>query len=307
MREQPRMSPNDWALLLFLSLLWGGAFFFSKVALQALPPFVLVLARVGVAALALGVYVRLQGMVVPWSPSLCAAFAGMGLLNNLIPFSLLCWGQTTIASGLASVLNATTPIFALLVAHAATADEKLSVSKLAGIALGFAGVVVLVGNDAMSGPGRPVLAMLACLGAALSYGVASVFGKRFRQMGISPTVGAFGQVSASTIMMLPVVLIFDAPWRLAAPAMPVCAAVLALGVASTALAYVIYFHLIARAGGTNASLVGLLIPASAVCLGGAFLGERLATSQFLGMVLIGLGLIAIDGRFFGSMRRLVAS
>ena len=306
MQDRPTMSTSDWALLLLLSVVWGGSFFFSKVALGALPPFIVVWLRVAIAALALGAYLRLRGIAVPWTPAAWAAFGIMGLFNNLIPYSLIFWGQTTIASGLASILNATTPIFSLLIAHAFTVDEKLSVNKLAGIALGLAGVVVLVGKDAFVGEQRSVWAMLACVAAALSYGVAAVFGKKFRRLGISPTIGAFGQVTATTIFMSPIALIVNPPWHLAMPSPAIWTALISLGVISTAFAYVIYFRLIERAGGTNASLVTLLIPVSAVFLGSTFLGERLVASQFLGMALIGFGLIAIDGRLFGLFERRMA-
>ena len=306
MHDRPRMSPSDWALLLLLSVLWGASFFFSKLALEALPPFIVVWVRVGIAAVALGAYLRLRRIAVPCTHAAWGAFGVMGLLNNLIPFSLIFWGQTTIASGLASILNATTPIFSLLIAHGFTTDEKLSANKLFGIGLGFAGVIVLVGRDAVSDSQRSVWAMLACLGAALSYGIASIFGRRFRRLGIPPTVGAFGQVVATTIMIAPIALIVNPPWHLAPPAMPIWMALIGLGVLSTAFAYVIYFRLIDRAGGGNASLVTLLIPVSAVFLGSTFLGERLIASQFLGMALIGLGLVAIDGRLFALFERRMA-
>jgi drug/metabolite transporter (DMT)-like permease len=306
MPDQPRTSAPEWGLLLLLSLLWGGSFFFSKVALQELPPFTVVLGRVGIAALALGLYLRARQLVVPRSRAAWLAFAGMGALNNLVPFTLIFWGQTTIASGLASVLNATTPVFSILVAHALTTDERITAPKLAGVALGLAGVVALVGTDVLAGSSRSVPGMLACLGAALSYGFAGVFGRRFRRMGIPPAVGAFGQVATTTVLMLPVALAFDTPWRLLAPGPATWAALAGLALLSTALAYVIFFRILARAGATNASLVTLLVPVSAILLGSLVLGERLSAGQLLGMALIGLGLLAIDGRPWKAVRRRLA-
>jgi drug/metabolite transporter (DMT)-like permease len=306
MPDQPRTSAPEWGLLLLLSLLWGGSFFFSKVALQELPPFTVVLGRVGIAALALGLYLRARHLVVPRSRAAWLAFAGMGALNNLVPFTLIFWGQTTIASGLASVLNATTPVFSILVAHALTTDERITAPKLAGVALGLAGVVALVGTDVLAGSSRDVPGMLACLGAALSYGFAGVFGRRFRRMGIPPAVGAFGQVATTTVLILPVALAFDTPWRLPAPGPASWAALAGLALLSTALAYVIFFRILARAGATNASLVTLLVPVSAILLGSLVLGERLSAGQFLGMALIGLGLLAIDGRPWSAARSRLA-
>lgn len=303
MTKAPQMGLFEWGLLLVLSLLWGGSFFFSKVALAELPPFTVVLGRVAIAAAALYVYLRATGRTIPGTGEAWRVFFGMGLINNLIPFSLIFWGQTAIASGLASILNATTPIFAIIVAHLLTTDEKMTPQKIVGVLLGVLGVAVLMSGSAFSGDGPPLWALLACLGAALSYGFAGTFGRRFRRMGISPAVGAFGQTTASTVMMLPLVALVDAPWNLVAPHAVAIGALLALALISTALAYIIYFHLLSVGGATNSSLVTLLIPVSAILLGSLILGERLSANHFLGMALIGLGLLSIDGRIFSMLRR----
>lgn len=302
MTKAPQMGLLEWALLLLLSVLWGGSFFFSKVALAELPPFTVVLGRVAIAAAALYVYLRATGRTIPGSGEAWRTFFVMGVLNNLIPFSLIFWGQTAIASGLASILNATTPIFSILVAHLLTADEKMTPQKIAGVLLGVLGVSVLMSASSFAGNGPPLWALLACLGAALSYGFAGTFGRRFRRMGISPAVGAFGQTTASTIMMLPLVVLVDSPWQLAMPHVVTIGAILALALISTALAYIIYFHLLSVGGATNSSLVTLLIPVSAILLGNLVLGERLSASHFLGMALIALGLLSIDGRIFARLR-----
>lgn len=255
------------------------------------------------AATALFIYLRTIGQTVPTASDTWAAFFGMGLLNNLIPFSLLFWGQTQIASGLASILNSTTPIFSIVVAHFLTTDERMTPNKIAGVVLGFMGVALLMAGSAASSRALPSLALLACLAAALSYGFAGVFGRRFRRMGIAPAIGAFGQTTAATIMMTPIVLIYDAPWRLNAPGGLIIASLIGLGLFSTALAYIIFFHILAVGGAINASLVTLLIPVSAILLGSVFLGERLAINHFAGMVLISLGLLSIDGRLFQVVRK----
>ena len=303
MPAQHRMSATEWSLLALLSLLWGGSFFFAKIAVGALPPLTVVLIRVGLAAVALGLVLRLSGTSFPRTATLWWAFAGMGVLNNLVPFALIFWGETVLSGGLASILNATTPVFSVLVAHALTSDDRLTAGKIVGIAVGLAGVVVLVGAEVITGASGAVLPILACLGAALSYGLANVFGRRFKRMGVEPTVGAFGQVTATTAMMLPIALVADTPWRLAFPGLAVVAALAGLALLSTALAYIIFFRLLATAGATNTSLVTLLVPVSAVLLGIAFLGERLSASQAIGMALIGLGLVAIDGRAWAWARQ----
>lgn len=296
MSTSHRMTSTEWVLLALLSLLWGGSFFFAKVAVGALPPLVVVFARVAIAALALAAYLRWRRTPMPRGSAVWRAFFGMGLLNNLIPFALLFWGQTVLSSALASVLNATTPLFSLVVAHLLTRDEKLAGHKVVGIGLGIAGVAVLVGVETVTQANPALLPILACLGAALSYGFASVFGRRFKQRGIEPVVGAFGQTMATSMMALPLVLVFTSPWQGPVPNMPVWAALAGLGLLSTALSYVLFFRLLATAGAINTSLVTLLIPVSAILLGSVFLGERLTGSQIGGMVLIGAGLLAIDGR-----------
>ena len=303
MPAQHRMSATEWSLLALLSLLWGGSFFFAKIAVGALPPLTVVLVRVGLAAGALGLVLRLSGTSFPRNAALWWAFAGMGVLNNLVPFALIFWGEMVLSGGLASILNATTPVFSVLVAHALTSDDRLTAGRIVGIAVGLAGVVVLVGAEVITGASGAVLPILACLGAALSYGFANVFGRRFKRMGVEPTVGAFGQVTATTAMMLPIALVADTPWRLAFPGLAVVAALAGLALLSTALAYIIFFRLLATAGATNTSLVTLLVPVSAVLLGIAFLGERLSISQAIGMALIGLGLVAIDGRAWAWARQ----
>ena len=288
------MSGSDWLLLIVLSILWGGSFFFAKIAIAELPPLTIVLARVMIAALALHLLVIATGQRMPGDFHLWRDFLIMGLLNNAIPFSLIFWGQKEIASGLASILNATTPLFTVLVAQALTKDEKATPAKLAGVALGIIGVALMIGLDLAAGFGAHVASELAVLGAAVSYAFAGVFGRRFR--GRPPLVVAAGQLTGSSALILPLALLADRPWTLAMPSTGAWAAIIALALLSTALAYIIFFRILARAGATNLLLVTFLIPVSALILGIAFLGETLTAHHLLGMALIGLGLAAIDGR-----------
>jgi drug/metabolite transporter (DMT)-like permease len=298
------MGAREWSLLIALSIVWGGSFFFTGVAVRALPAFTIVLVRVVIAALALNLVVRAAGLRMPRDGRSWIAFLGMGALNNALPFSLLVWGQHHIASGLAAILNATTPLATVLVAHALTADEKLTPAKLAGVLAGLLGVVAMLGPDLLRGLGTHVLAEFACLAAAVSYAFAGVFGRRFRRMGIPPLVTACGQVTASSLLMLPPTLLIDRPWTLAMPGTDVLLALLGIGLLSTALAYVLYFRILAVSGATNLLLVTFLIPVSAILLGTLVLGEHLAPRDFAGMALVGLGLAAIDGRLVGRVLRL---
>ena len=282
-------------MLITLSVLWGGSFFFVGVAVAELPPLTIVTLRVGLAAITLWVIVLIMGLRPPKSIKIWLALIGMGLLNNVIPFSLIVWGQTHIASGLASVLNATTPLFGVVVAGLLLADERATPLKLVGVVVGFLGVVMMIGVPTLDMVGHgATLAQIAILVAALSYAFAGVFGRRFKGMGLSPVVIAAGQVTGSSLVLAPVALYIDGlPTLLGtdAPSLGTWVAILTLAVFSTALAYVLYFKILASAGATNIMLVTLLVPVSAILLGSFFLHEALA-----------MGLAVIDGRLIRLVR-----
>lgn len=288
MPASPRLAAQDWALLLALSLLWGASYFFSKIAVGTLPPLTVVGARVMLAAATLLCVCRIAGVTMPlgrWRD-----FLGMGAINNVVPFALIFWAQTEIASGLASILNATTPLITAVLAHVLTRDEKLTPLKIIGIGLGIAGVAVLVGIEALDGLGSSLLPQAACIGAATSYAFAGILARR-RLKGVPPLAAAAGQLSASSLMALPLLLLVDRPWTLPLPDAGVVAALLGLALLSTALGYAIYFRILGRAGATN------------ILLGALFLGERLEAHQLLGFAAIALGLAAIDGRPLGWLAR----
>lgn len=291
------MGVREWTLLLGLSILWGGSFFFVGVAVQELPPLTIVALRVGLAAVGLWVIALVLGLKPPRSPRVWLAFLCMGTINNVIPFSLIVWGQTQIASGLASILNATTPLFTVVVATCLLSDERATPLKLVGVITGFCGVVVMIGLPASAQP-APWLPQLAILAAALSYAFGGVYGRRFKSLGVHPILTAAGQVTASGLIMLPLAFWLEGAGALAAAGPGTWGAILGLALFSTSLAYIIYFRLLATAGATNLLLVTLLVPASAILLGVLFLNEALSVTQFAGLGLIALGLSAIDGRLW---------
>jgi drug/metabolite transporter (DMT)-like permease len=299
---QKTMTASDWALLAILSIVWGGSFLFVGVAVRELPPLTIVALRVVTAASALLLTLRLMGVDLPRTRQVWSAFLGMSILNNVIPFTLIVWAQSHIASGLASILNATTPLFTVIVAHYLTEDERLTGQRFAGVIVGFAGVAVMIGAAAFASLDASILAQLAVLGAALSYGFSGVFGRRFKTMGIPPLATAAGQVTVSSAILLPTALIVDRPWTLAMPSTGAIVSLAALGLVSTAFAYLIFFRLLARAGATNVGLVTFLIPVSAILLGVLVLGETLAMRHMAGMALIGGGLILIDGRLLSALK-----
>jgi len=289
-----QMTFADWGFLLVLSLLWGGSFFFTEIALQELSALAVVWARVGFAALMLLIIVKSMGLSFPTDLRMWIAFGVMGVLNNVIPFSLIVWGQTEISGSLASILNATTPLFTIVLAQFLTNDEKLSVGKIAGIILGFCGVVVLIGPDFASSGDVAVWAQMVVLAAAISYGCAAIWGRRFA--GLNPMITATGQVSCSAVMMTPLALIFGFPNGFSEPSLAVWGALLGIAFLCTVLAYILYFKILATSGATNLMLVTFLIPVSAIALGSVFLDERLSANQVAGMALILLGLLVVDGR-----------
>jgi drug/metabolite transporter (DMT)-like permease len=294
---QRAMTPREWGLLALLSLLWGGSFFFVAVAVKELPPLTLVALRVGMAAALMWASAPLIGVSPPKSMRAVAALAVLGFGNNALPFALIAWGQTHLPSGLASILNAATPLFTVLAAHVLTAEEKLSGFKLFGAMAGIAGVASLLGPDLLWGRAAiNVWAELAVLGAALSYALSAIFARRVRSLGLKPIDVAAGQATAATVFLAPLALAIDRPWTLPMPSGAVVASVLAIAAFSTALAYIVYFRILAGAGATNVLLVTLLVPVTSVVLGALILHERLMMRQFFGFALIALGLAFIDGR-----------
>lgn len=294
------MGVREWGLILILSVIWGGSFFFVGVAVKEMTPLTIVLCRVGFASMILLAVVWFTGKKMPASAGVWGAFFVLGALNNLIPFSLIVWGQTHINSSLASILNATTPIFSVVLAHLLTREERLTTNRMAGVLVGWVGVAVLIGIESLGGFGIQVLGQLAVVGASVSYACAAIYGRRFKAM--DPVVVSAGMLCGSTVMMLPMALIVEQPWHLA-PGAATWAAMLGLSAVSTSLAYIIYFRVLAVAGATNILLVTFLIPASAIFLGVMVLGERPGWNAFGGMALIFMGLIAIDGRLINGFRR----
>ena len=285
---------TEWMLLVGLSILWGGSYLFMKLAVLTVPLFTIVLGRVSIAALALLIVLTISGTGIPKGRRIWLAFFGMGIFNNVIPMSLIVFSQNSISVGLASILNSITPLFTILVAHMTTNDERLTFRKLVGISFGIMGVVMLMGPELVDNFGVAALGEWACLGAALSYACANTFGRRFVQLGTKPMQTAFGQVVASTVILAPLVIVVDQPWTISDPGFLPVLSILALGLFCTALAYVIYFQILARSGATAIALVTFMIPPSAILMGWLALGDQISSQDFLGMSLIGVGLFSVN-------------
>ena len=297
------MNRSDWLTLIGLAVIWGSAFFCIHVAVHSVPPLTYVWLRVTIAAAALWAYLAWRKEPAGLPKSVWGSMIVLALLNNVIPFILFGWGQTHIASGLASILNATTPIWGVIVAHVFTNDERMTPRKIAGVLLGFGGVALMIGPDLLGSIGNNVLAQLACVTAALLYALAGVWARRFKRLGVSPMSVTTGQLTASALVMLPVALVLDRPWEQAVPPLGALGAILVLAVVCSAYAYILYFRLIDSAGATNALLVTLLVPPVAILMGALMLGEIIEARDVAGLGLIALGLAAIDGRLLSLFQR----
>lgn len=297
------MSLYHWSLIAFVSCLWGLSFFFNAIALHDWPPLTIVWVRVAGGGAILLLLMLWRGQRLP--PTLrWQDYAVMGFLANALPFALIVSAQTEIASGLASVLNATTPVWTVLVAHAFGA-ERVTATRLAGIGIGVAGVVVLIGPAALAGEQTTVIGMVAILAGTLSYALAAQWGRRFRD--VSPIVTSALQLTASTVLLAPLVLIAEAPWTLPVPSAATALSLTGAAVLSTALAFVLFFKVMAEAGPINAMLVTLLVPVSAIALGSSILGEPMTVQKLTGAGIIAAGLLVLDGRAVAWLRSQVAS
>jgi len=288
-----RIDARDWSLLALLSVLWGGSFFFNGVVLRELPPLTVVLLRVTIAAIILLPLLWVYRIGFPKGVSGWTPFFAIALLNNILPFCLIVVGQTYIPSGLASILNATTPLFTVLV-MAAAGDEKLHMRRVAGVVAGLIGVIILHGQELgfQSGEG---IGILLCLAAAFSYGLSALYARR-KLSDSPPLATATFQMLASSLMMTVIAAIFERPWQLSMPGVTTWLAVIGLAALSTALAYIVFFQILRRSGSTNVMLVTLLIPVTAILLGYLVLGESVSLREMIGALVIGSALLLIDGR-----------
>lgn len=297
------MTGGDWGIILFLSLLWGGAFFMIALGLRSFPPITLAFMRMALAVPPMLLALKYLGQKLPTDSRSWRQLFVLGGLNAAFPFMLFFWGQSYIGTGLGSILNATTPLWGVVLAHLFTRDEKATPSRLLGVLLGLAGIVVMVGTGALKGMTSDVLAQLACLSATVLYALAAIYGRTLSQSTMTPIVVATGQVFTAAVLILPFMLVFDQPWTLPFARWDAWIGAIGLAIPSTAFAYFLYFRLIDRAGASNAMLVAFIMPVVAIVLGVVALGESVSVKEMIGAALIALGLVAIDGRVFAKLAR----
>ena len=300
MNAPKTMDGQDWGLLILLSVLWGGAYFFAGVAVKELPPLTVVLVRVLLAAICLLPVFWYLDHSLPRSFSTWLPFFGMGLLNNVLPFGLIFAGQTQITVGLSSIINAMTPLFTVLI-MATFQKERLTKNRVIGVLLGLIGVAVLKGYETPIN-GNQTFGILLCLAAAVSYGFAALWGRKFL-VGVPPIKSATCQLLSSTLIIAISVCLIDKPWTIPTPSNNAVLSLIALAVLGTALAYIVFFKILVRAGASNVMLVTLLIPITALLLGNTFLEEEIRLKEIIGAIIIGLGLLFIDGRLINRFNR----
>ncbi|MEM9319537.1 MAG: DMT family transporter [Pseudomonadota bacterium] len=296
----PALTPRAWIDILLLGLIWGGSFLAVKLALGELPVMTLVAHRVGWACLALWVWVWFRGLALPRGSAIWLALLGMGVLNNVIPFTLIAWGQQFIETGLTSIFNAATAVFGVLVAALVFQDERLTPSRALGVAIAFSGVVVAIGIGALANFDLRSAGQIATLGGALSYACAAAWG-RAKLGQLAPEVAAAGMLTGASLILVPLAFLIDG-----APSMPsrpvTYLSVAFVSIIATALAYLLYYRVLRVAGSGNAMLVTLIIPPISILAGALVLGERLAPQAWAGFALIALGLAVLDGRLMAKFQ-----
>jgi drug/metabolite transporter (DMT)-like permease len=278
-------------MLVLLGMIWGSSFMFIKVALPTVPPFTIVFIRTALAGAVLYAVVRKRGLRMPPPGAIWSSFLLMGLLNGAVPYSLINWGEVHIEAGLGAIFNSLMPLFTVIFAHFATWDEKFSRKKLGGIFLGLTGVTLLMGPSALKGLGSHVLGQLSVAGAAASYAVAAIYGKRLGRD--APLVLATGQMAGGALLIAPFMIVVDRPWTLS-PDMAAVFCLVLLAITNTALAYVLYYRLLSKVGATRLSLVTYIIPFSGVFWGWVILGEKLGWTAFAALGLILASVAAVS-------------
>lgn len=296
MQHHSTLPARAWIELGLLSLIWGGSFLSIRIALDEIGPLTSVLHRVGWAALVLWCFVLIRRFTIPTDLRIWGAFLVMGLLNNVIPFVLMAWGQLHIETGLTSILNAATAVFGVLVAAMLLADERLTMRKALGVGIGFLGVATAIGLNNLVNLDLRSLAQWAVIVGTLSYAFAGVWA-RVHMSGLRPEVAAAGMLTCSTVLMVPLVLVFEGPPQFDLSART-WGAIAYYGFVATALAYLLYYRVLGMVGSGNTMLVTLLVAPVAIILGAIVLDEALKPQAFLGFGLLAIGLLILNRTLF---------
>lgn len=301
MRPDLVMGRKEWGLLLLLTVIWSSSYLFAQLAMDDVPVVIIVFGRVALAAAALWIVIVALGIRLPGDRRVIGRLCVLGLFNNALPFTFVFTAQETTPTGVVAVMIAATPLVGVLLAHWMTTDERITVARLTGALLGLGGVAVMIGPGALAGFGGNTVAELLMVLATLCFAFSPLYARRL--YGTEPLIVAAGQLTAASLFMAPVVLLFAPPWALPMPGWGSLASLATLAFVCTAIPYVLYFRLLARAGATNVVLVTILSPPGAMLFGATILGETLSASQLAGFALVAFGVAVIDGRPLAWLRR----
>lgn len=290
------MKLKNFLWILLLAAIWGPSFLFIKVAVQDIPPVTMVMARVALASLTLFLIIRAQGRKLPPLGRVWFHFAFMGFFAHALPFVLFSWGELHVDSALASILNGTTPLFTVILAHFLVADDRMTPLKLAGTLLGFAGLVALVAPSLLAGVQVETWGLLGMAVAAICYAVTIIYSRQHLR-GLPPLVAPAAQLMMAAIFLLPVSLVVERPYTLPFPSLPALASLLSLSLLGTAVAFTVYYHILEKMNASELSMVTYLMPVFGVALGVVVLGEKLNWNAYLGCALILLGVMTVNGVF----------
>ncbi len=299
----PSMRMKDWLVLTFLSSLWGSSFFFIEIIIRDIPTITLVSIRLILSAVILYLILLISGKNLRLDKSLVVAFFVMGLLNSILPYSLIAWGQHYVSSGMSATLIASTPLLTVIAAHYLTPDEKATANKIIGVVIGLLGVAIMLKDQFSVNDSDLLIGKIVMLIAASCYASGAIYSKKVSKYGMSPIETATGQMAAGAIFLTPFALIIDRPWLLPTPGLDTVLAMLGLVLLSSVLAYILFFKLMKTAGVTNLILVAFLIPVSSIILGVLVLNENFTLAHGLGMLFIGVSLTIIDGRALKFLRK----
>ncbi|MEJ1118659.1 EamA family transporter [Phyllobacterium sp. CCNWLW109] len=278
------------ALLAVLATLWGASYTFIRIGVETIPPITFIAARTLIAGGLLVAIIKMRGLSLPKDPAIWKRFFIQACINSVIPFTLIAWAEQTVNAGLATILNSTTPIFAFLLTVLITRHEAVTMRKLLGTIAGVIGISLIIGMEAFQGVGKELIAQLAIVAATISYAAAAIFGRGFK--GLDPMMPAAGSMVCGAVILIPISFIVDQPWTIA-PSADSLLALLGLSVFSTALAFVIYFRLIHTLGSVSTTSQAYLRVPIGVGIGVIFLGETLASTAWIGLVFVVIGVAAM--------------
>jgi drug/metabolite transporter (DMT)-like permease len=293
-----RSSRIDWLLFVILGFMWGSSYLFIKIGVDAgLTPFTLITLRLLLGFVLLATVVAIAREPLPRNARTYGHLIVMGAVNIAIPFSLITWAELTVDSALAAILNAAVPLFVILIAAVFLRDERITANRLAGLALGFIGVVILVGFDPAKLASGSLAGEIALIGSTISYACGAVYARR-NIHGLRPMIPAIFQVGFALAMVTVLAFVFERPIDIVSQMKPEAIfAVVWLGILGSGLAYLVFFRILGRWGATRTSMVAYLLPVFGIALGALVLQEAIDARLLIGTALVIAGVAMVNSKF----------